>query len=537
MTEKDMQAVDDTIERKKSSMQPRFKSEVAFFNSMLRMIDKSNFKLPEYSSDARSRDTELIRLAKSESLLSGVIASAVSRDKNRGWLLSGPARQVSSFSRKFHGVHDGEGWRKFVSLNSEAWYTTNFGYISEIASRYKNGPVESLYNVDPTHCKLTGSYPTVATYHGGKKVVKLSSGDIIHGNSMPSILAKMKGVGFCAVERAMAYLRLAIGLNRHQLEKLGVKLPKGIILGKGIELDEWKAAFAEAEEDDDEKNRLYYEGVVALMSKNHESDLKIISLSEIPDNFQLKDFIDITMQAYALAFGYPVGEFWSIASGSFGRTGEMKEQQQQATAKGELDFALSFQEQLSTHVLPPSLDFQFDQRNDRGDLIKAEADRMAYDIITDAYHKGLEIGYKYQTAPESEETDGFEEPEEIETEERARKEAEREETSLISRDEARELMAARGLLPKEWTQADEDTATTDLQEVRDRLLTTPALFDVIRQNTSDPIISYAWNYKTDFTRSELKEATRNTLDSYYFPTGKIKILWQDGSELLRKRYW
>jgi hypothetical protein len=524
MTEKNAQNVHDEIERKKKSMQPRFRNEVAFFNSILKMLTTSNFTMPDYCSDARARDNELIKTVKSESLMSGVVASAVSRDKNRGWLLSGPARQVATYSRKLHSVHDGEGWRKFVSLNSEAWYTTNFGYISEIVSRYKNGPSETMYNVDPTKCKLTGGVDPIATYHGGRKVVKLDNNEIIHGNSMPSIQENMKGVGFCAVERALQYLRLMLGINRHQLEKLGVKFPKGIILGKGIELEEWQSAFAEADEDDEEANRLYYEGVLALMTKNHEADLRLIPLSEMPDNFTLKDVVDIVMQVYSLAFGFPVGEFWSIQSGSFGRTGEMKEQQQQATAKGELDFALSYQEQLQSHFLPPSLDFQFDQRNDRGDLVKAESDRMISEMILKAYETGGEWGYKYQSTTTDEDgnvTAG-----------------EREDTSVISKDEARELFAVNGILiPKSWTKADEDTTTSDLQEVRDNLLSRPTLVDVIRQNPKDPIVTYAWNYKGGFARSELSDETRKVLDGYYFPTGKVKVLWQEGSQILQKRYW
>jgi hypothetical protein len=496
------------IERATRSKQPRFKrtaDEAA--RMIINLAMRADKELPVYSSDTRYRDTALLNLVRSEPLLAGVVSSAVSRDKNRGWLLTGPARQVSSYSRKLHGAHDGEGWRQFVSMNALSWYATNFGYASEIGFRYVDGPAETLWHIDPARCRLTGINNPSMYYYPNTGKVPLKRNEFIHGNSLPSVEEKMNRAGFCAVERALEFSRLMIGINRHQLEKLGVAPAKGFLLGKGITRDEYDQAVQQANEDAQNRNLNYYKGVLAFFTRNVDAAIELIGLSQLPDNFELNQFIDVVMQAYALAFGYPVGEFWSIHSGSFGRTGEMKEQQQQATAKGELDFALSFQEQLQTYFLPSTVNFQFDQRNDRGDLVRAEANFRAWQIIKEAYEAGLKEGQ-----------------------------------SLIDRDEARRLMVELGILPAEMTSEEEDTTASDLKEIRGRMLSQPEIVEAIQAMPDEPIVMYKYapeEFKTP-SPNKIKKISKNAmsvLGQYYFPPGDVQLLWDSGLEATKQRIY
>jgi len=505
MSGKNQKDVNDKIERATRSKQPRFKKSAdEVMNGIIDMIRKADQYLPRYYADTRSRDAALLKLSRSEPLLAGVVSSAVSRDKNRGWLLTGPARQVSTFSRKLHTVHDGEGWRQFVSMNANSWYTTDFGYASEIGFRYRGGPAETMWHLDPTACRLTGIAKPPVYYYPGSGKVPLKREEYIHGNSMPSPEEKMKRAGFCAVERALEFTRLMIGVNRYQLEKLGIAPPKGILLGKGITLDEYEQAVNQANEDVENRDMAYYRGMMFLFTRNTDAALDFIGLSELPENFELVQFVDVLMQSYALAFGYPVGEFWSIQSGSFGRTGEMKEQQQQATAKGELDFALSFQEQLQTFFLPATVNFQFDQRNDRGDLVRAEADIKAFEIIKEAFETVNGKG-----------------------------------ESLIERDEGRELMAQHGLLPSEWTENDEDLAISDLKEIRERALTQPEVVRAINQMPDEPVVVYRYepkeinNLPLVGRKNVVSDRAMAVLRGYQFPPGNIQVLWNSGYEAIR----
>ena len=512
----------------KNSKQPRFKKDAReMMDYFINMISRADIVLPKYSSDTRKRDAALLHIVLSESMLSGTVSSAVSRDVNRGWTLSGSARQVSAYSSKLHGVHDGGGWRRFVSLNSTSWYCTNVGYASEIGFRAKGGPAETMWHLDPTSIRQTGSSNPPMYYYPDTGKIPLKRNEYIHGNSMPSVESGMKYAGFCAVERAMQFVKLMIGLNRHQLEKLGVSMPKGILLGKGITEDEWEDAISQHDEAKANKDRAYYEGVLAVFTGNEAADLALIGLSSLPDNFSLQEFVDTVMQVYALAFGYPVGEFWSISSGSFGRTGEMKEQQQQATAKGELDFALSFQEQLQTYFLPMSIDFQFEQRNDKGELVKAEADRMAFNLIKDAYLAGLKENTELSIAEM-----GL-----VDAEGNSIITGDREELNLISKEQAQILMAENGLIPSEWTDEVEDVETTDLKETRERLLDTTQISRAAYQSPDEPIVLYSYNVGNNIRNNKASEESKKYVSKFYYPPGKITVLWESGNDVIKNKYW
>lgn len=507
MTENGKEIVQQ-VERVVKSKQPRFdkRSAEEFVRQIIYMVQRADYELPFYSSDTRKRDKELLRFVRSESLLSGVVSSAVSRDKNRGWTLTGAARQVSAFGKKLHSVHDGEGWRQFISLNANCWYCTDFGYASEIGFS-KRGVAETMWHLDPTHCRITGINNPPMYYYPDVGKVPLKRYEYIHGNSMPSPEENMNRAGFCSVERALEFSRLMVGINKHQLEKLGVSPAKGIILSKGIKREEFSQAVAQANEDAENAGAFYYRGVLALFTNNTEADIELIGLSELPENFELTEFIDVIMQGYALSFGYPVGEFWAIHSGSFGRTGEMKEQQQQATAKGELDFALSLQEQLQTYFLPPTIDFQFDQRNDRGELVRAETVTKAWQIIKEAYETGLQYGQP-----------------------------------IISKEQAKELMADLGIIPQEWTEITDDVTASDLKEIRERALSKPEIIDAIYRMPDEPIVSYTYSPRqeiVDFTRKRTKvdQNAADILKGLKFPPGEVKVLWNSGSDAIKNRYF
>jgi len=420
-----------------------------FLNSVVKLISRADEEIPPITTNSQKRDKALLTFVRSEPLLAGVVSSAVSRDKNRAWTLIGGSRQVGKYANLLHELNDGKGWRHFVSTMANSWYATNFGFIGEIGYESKNGSASTMWTVDPTKC-LNTFEGDVEYYSNFNSKVVFNKSEFIQGNSMPSPIEELNFLGHCSVDRALDFSRLMIGIISHQLEKLGVSPPKGILHGKGIKLKEWENALQQAEIDR-ENMGAYYEGVLALFTDNTDADLKLIGLSQLPDNFSLKSFVDIIMQGYALAFGYPVGEFWAIESGSFGRAGEMEVQVKQATAKGELDFALNFQEQIQQNFLPSTVNFEFDTRNDSGDAVLIEANAKSVEMVVDLV-KNL----------------------------------------IITVEEARVLLAEANIIPNDWTDTDEDIVATDVQKVRTYFFeNTKALKQIQRTNEQIAVYRYS----------------------------------------------
>ena len=136
----------------------------------------------------------------------------------------------------------------------------------------------------------------------------------------------------------------------------------------------------------------------------------------------MREFMDMLMYGFALCFGYDPSEFWPVQFGAIGRGTETEVQHEKATGKGRLDFPLTFQEQLQ-EFLPPTLEFMFDQRDEKGDLLHASVNQAWVNVVKTM-------------------TDG----------------------SLLSIPEGRVLLAEYGVIPASWAPTD-TLSQTDLDEV------------------------------------------------------------------------
>ena len=237
-----------------TSIQSQYKKDEnrkLLLQNMYHVISEFDVTLAPYSHDARRRGMDLLMFSRSEPLIAGVLANVVQRDINRSWMLTGSASKVKKTARALHSVNSEKGWRDFISRLSTSYYSTNLGFAAEIGVDDRGRPA-TMWSFDPTTLLLNEGetfrmeyYPN--NYAGNK--VMLKNYEFIHGNSMPSVEEDLDGVGFCAVERALMMVRVAIGLFQHQLEKLGVAPPKGLAIFKGFDKDDYEQALADAEED------------------------------------------------------------------------------------------------------------------------------------------------------------------------------------------------------------------------------------------------------------------------------------------------
>jgi len=300
---------------------------------------------------------------------------------------------------------------------------------------------------------------------------------------MISIQEKYRGLGFCALSRCLELAKIMIAVYQHDQESLGARAPDGLLLLKNITQAQWDQAMESRDAQKDGLEERYYGGVAVLASMGvDEVDAKLVALSSLPVGFDKKVFTDLTMYGYALCFGYDPSEFWPVQFGSLGRGTEAEIQHQKATGKGGLAFVLAYQEQVQ-ELLPDTLQFEFEQRDDAGRMMEAEV-KMAYlDIVAKAYETGLKEG-----------------------------------RPLLSWEEARYLGAEEGLWPREWTEAEEDVEATDtedatVRQLRQMVMESSEVRRAILSFPNEPIVRYSW------------------------PTGRETVLWDYGRDALTRSVW
>ncbi len=427
-----------TIKRQRSkSRQPRFNQTAAYY-SLLGWLRITEMDAPAYSAESMQRDQWLRSAWRLEPHLAGVVNAVCLIDSNRGWELVGGRNQVARYTAVLHDA-DEIGWRMYIRKAALSYWCTDLGAVSEIGRDGMGGPLRALWHVDSARCRLTGLRDTPLEYQpsvGGYQ--RWQPSDYFRIASLPSDDESLRGLGFCAISRCLETVRLLYAVMLHDQEQVAARAPKGLLLLQGISEQQWKTSLEARNEALDSLDRRYYGGVQVLASAGLEQiDAKLVALSQLPANFDAKAFVDSCMYAFALAFGYDPSEFWPVQFGSLGRGTETEVQHLKATGKGGVDFALSYQEQLQRE-LPPTLHWEFEQRDDNGELVQESVKQAKVKTITDLYTGGGSAA-----------------------------------GGLISREEGRQMAAEAGIIPEEWTLIEEDVTATDTEEAEEANTATP----------------------------------------------------------------
>jgi len=443
-TQKQIRALDhaaEEIERARQtaaqSKQPRFdintKNTAQFFFAVYGWVKELIFNEPKYMADSRKRDEWLAKAVTKEPYLLGVLQSVVSIDKSRGWTMVGGRNQVAKFTNILHNFSvapDIYGWRPGASVTAQNYYQADLGGVVEIGRLQKNGVLAAMYTVDPKKCRLTGNMDAPLQYgNAGKDKGKWTSNDYFRVASFPNPAEEMNGLGFCAVSRCIELAKLLVSVFEHDREKLASKAPKGILTVNNITQDQWLKSLEESTAELKSLEREYYSGVQVLAGAGTAPiEVKLTSLSNLPEDFDHRAFTDMIIFGYALAFGYDPREFWPVSSGALGTATESESQHRKASSKGGLDFALSFQEKIQEE-LPETLDFEFEQRDVDGDISETTLRQASLNLVDQMY--------------KSVNADG-----EI----------------LITQDEARQLLVEANLIHDDWTTQEEDIKVADTDD-------------------------------------------------------------------------
>lgn len=435
----------EQIERAKvgGSNQPRFdpkaQNPTQFFLQIYKWSKSLIFQEPTYSADSRKRDEWLAKVVMKEPYLLGVLQSVVSIDKSRGWTLTGGRNQVNKFTNILHNFNvapDLYGWRQGTSITAQNYYQSDLGAVVEVGRLQKNGPLAAMYTVDPTKCRLTGKIDAPLHYFNAGKNNKSDweLNDYFRVASFPNPAESMNGLGYCAVSRCIELAKLLVAVFEHDSERLGSKAPKGILTINGITQDQWLQSLEESTSELKTLEREYYSGVQVLATDGMTPvEIKLTPLSNLPDQFDHRQFTDMIIFGYALAFGYDPREFWPVSSGALGTATESESQHRKASSKGGLDFALVFQENIQEE-LPETIEFEFEQRDVEGDISETAFKQASLNVIDQMYKSVNGSG-----------------------------------ETLITQDEARQLLVEAKLIHEDWTLQEEDVQVMDTDDAGETL--------------------------------------------------------------------
>lgn len=538
-----LERVEQAIERAKvKSKQPRFgatQSNDAFFTSFMRWTTLANLEEPPYNPDSRERDKWLTTFWRREPHLAGVLSSVNAIDSNRGWHLTGGRNQVARYINTLRFAEDGAGWRHYISMQSTSYYTSDLGGITEVGRDGIDGPLRALYHVDPTRCVLTGKPDRPLKYDKNKKPWRRD--DFFRLTSMRNIDETFHGLGYCAISRLLDLSKIMLAVYYHELEQLGARAPKGLLLMQNISQGQWNEAMQAREASLQGSMRQYYDSVAVIAQEGVDAvDAKLIALSQLPAGFDLEVFTNLLMYGYALCFGYDPIEFWPVLAGQLGRGRETDIQHRKGTGKGGMNFMLAFQDQMQLQ-LPETVAFDFEQRDQEGVLLDASVAQAWANVATTLYGNGNRISGppdrgRKPNGENAEDGTDIDEESEPGSQTGWSNEPGGVTEGILTRQEVRTLLVNQGIIPSDWTEGEEDVSASDvsgkkLRTRRDELLENENIRRAVYQFPNEPIVRYHWpSGRSEILFEEAQEAL--TRSSYHVlkPTALIPDFLQEEAE-------
>src|SRR5690606_4209420 len=106
-------------------------------------------------------------------------------------------------------AEEGAGWRRYASLQSQAFYTSMVGAITELGRDGDGGPMRAMWHVDSTRFTMTRDVDAPGRYRprrGGEQ--KWEPLDFFRTVSLPDGRENMSGAGFCAVARCLTLAKV-----------------------------------------------------------------------------------------------------------------------------------------------------------------------------------------------------------------------------------------------------------------------------------------------------------------------------------------
>lgn len=320
------------------------------------------------------RAARLREFARVEPILAGAVASMVSKLVSLDWQIVGGRNRVRRYHEILAEAEDGLGWSHFVDRWAQDYLTTDGGGFVELARDGEGGPVAALYNLDSARVVPTGNASIPYRYHpaSGDRAIPLFPHDFALAVDMPSADESKLGIGFCAVSRALKAARVLLALYAYDEEQLSDLPPKGLAAITGLTQSEVMEAFKLYDARRREKQQTTFKGVLwlaALANPLQQIDVKLVPFSTLPDHFDRQQAITLYVYTLALDFGVDVREFWP-ASQTGATKAEAEIQAQKAKGKGFGRALMAFEREINWKVLPPGLQFSFDQKDSEDDLAR-----------------------------------------------------------------------------------------------------------------------------------------------------------------------
>lgn len=404
------------IEQSVREFRPANEYGAAVTSELFATSERRTGTLPPVGTRERDRMLRWYYRQEHNGLVQGAFAGFIKKIKSAPWAVEGDAKlnvytarkptytkwveaaegiyrvnAVEHFQDVLQAAEFGSGWGNFLSMVLLDYLTQDFGAVIEVIGpgepdQELTGAVTGLAHLDSGRCYATGNpeYPILYLSLETNTLHKMHSTRVIRLVDMPDPDERLFGSGQCALSRIIAVVNREILIGRYIESSLDDKPRPGIIVASGMteaQRNLWTLSYNKEQSTDEQpvwgKTLWFYS--VALDQK---VEITPVSFSEPPEKFDFEKYVQIHVNAIALALGVDKQEVWELGNGALGSGAQSVILAQKAQGKAFGDIISSLERIFNTGVLPDKMTFTFKYRDSQADQTQAAIDSTLIQTAT-----------------------------------------------------------------------------------------------------------------------------------------------------------
>lgn len=318
------------------------------------------------------RDRQLRAFWKTEGILSGAVYSFSARISALPAKISGPPRGKKKAQELLHAV---DLQRVVIDMLTQ----DNGWFIERVGPGQPDKPlnpalVSYLSPMDAGQVWRTfdPEFPIIYINPYTGKYHKIHYSRVISGSSCPQPDELARGIGFCAVSRALRYIQIARDIEIYKHEKVGGRFTRAVGIMSGLTPSQFNKTIEESKQIQDASGFTRYGGIPWFVNNTSDIKAQMIDLAHLPDGFDAKTDTELYVNTLALAFGTDVREFWP-GQGSGATKADATVQHEKARGKGIADVTTSLERALNWGLFDAlNCELEFDYTDDAEQMASAQ---------------------------------------------------------------------------------------------------------------------------------------------------------------------
>lgn len=328
------------------------------------------------------RDRYLLQFRRSEPMVASAVYSMKTRMGTLNYTLNGPPRAKKYAQELLNNPGLGDSLPVLVQKLSDDLDSSDNGAFMELwrpgspeKAPPRNSPVLGFAHLDSRQCwrSFDPEFPVWYTNPVTGQVRKLHRDRVVFIADNPQPVELARGIGFCALSRALRIVRIFRSMEMFVDEKVGGRFTRAIGAISGVNAGQVRKALTATQDEADSKGFVVYNQIPFLIDPSTEgkNDIKILlqDLASIPDGFNFRE--DATLYAYILAFcfGVDAREFWP-ATTSGATKADATVQNMKARGRG-IGNRIQTLETFLRAGLPETVEYEYDFTDDEQDEMQA----------------------------------------------------------------------------------------------------------------------------------------------------------------------